>query len=939
MDQLTDPEQPGNAVAPFFAAAQHTPAAPALVDDAGQVTYGELARRVRTLSAALADRVGLETPVSVELGRGRDCLTAALAVLHRGGTAVFADPAARRHVPALGPGVVGLAARDITYSTEDPGDPVGALPGRAESPDPAPRPVHPGCLAYACHTSGSTGIPKWVGVPHAALINRIAWGQRTYPLGPDDRVLWQADPGFDFAVWEMLAPLWYGASVVVADGLRQVNLRDTAERIVRHGVTAAHFVPSVLRAFLRVADAAALAGLRYLFVGGEQFDADLLRRLQAHPLVRLFNQYGPTETCIDSTWFDASHFTGEPVVPIGAPIDGTTVVLLTPDGTANPDAAEGELGIAGVGLACGYLGDPRTTADRFVPSPVGPPGARLYRTGDVVRRRDDGSLEYVGRCDDQVKVNGIRVELEEVRAAVRAAYPAADVAVTAVADGERVRLVAFVAGDCGRQIAHAGGGRLADLLHPVKLPTLVAVPTIARTAAGKPDLPAMMADWLDDPAAGETAPDSASANITPTEAQIAKIWCELLQVPAVGPDDNFFALGGHSLMATELAAGIEESFSVEMPLRDVFDCDSLRELARVVDELAGKESGTMDAQDPNAIPDAALEPVTGAPGGVGATLFNASVSAFAVVSAAELGLLDEIAGAGHLDVAGYADQHDLHHGSVGAIVDALAAAGLLKVGGGIATPTASFPEVYATKGFFLWLLGGCGELLRTGGTVARNRNRTGRFIRRDAKTISIGTGDFGARFIDPVFEAAYAGHPYRCVADLGCGGGSRLIQALRANPEATAVGVDYAPAAVELARERLAAAGFANRAVVIEADVHYLPAHPAFADVDFLTSFLMGHDLWPRERCVTVLENFRTVFPAVRSFALCDTYRSEAVPSLDLPILTLGFEYVHRLMGQYIPTLAEWYEVFGSTCWRVDREHDLLLPPYSKIFHLVPAEA
>ncbi|WP_243722994.1 non-ribosomal peptide synthetase [Actinomadura sp. 7K507] len=567
-----------NAIAPFFAAAERVPRAIALVDDEGRLSYEELARRARAVSAALADRVNVETLVSVEAPRGRDCLVAVAAVLHRGGTVVFSDPGARSDLRRLAVDPVTLSAEDVRDGSR--GDP---------GPEPAVS-VRPEHLAYVCPTSGSTGRPKWVGVPHQALVNRIEWGQRTYPLAHGDRVLWQADPTFDFAFWEMLAPLWHEAAVVIAGGLGQVDLRGTAERINSFQVTAAHFVPSVLDALLRVAGAESLSGLRYLFLGGEQFDSGLWRKLRVLSGVRVLNQYGPTETCIDSTWFDAALYTEGPAVPIGEPIDRTSTALLDTDGIPLPHAEEGELGIAGAGLARGYLGDPRATADRFVPNPDGPPGTRIYRTGDVVSRRGDGRLEFKGRRDDQVKVNGVRVELEEVRGALRTAYPASETAVTAMEEGGRVRLVAFVAdqaADPDGATVVAPDERLVERLHSAKVPTVVHIGSLIRNRAGKPDLPAMV-EQLVQSEQRQTSHLSPPVDLTPTEAQIGKIWCELLGISQVRSEDSFFELGAHSLMATELAEILEESFAVELPLREVFDRDSLRDLALAVDELTNR---------------------------------------------------------------------------------------------------------------------------------------------------------------------------------------------------------------------------------------------------------------------------------------------------------------------------------------------------------------
>lgn len=330
--------------------------------------------------------------------------------------------------------------------------------------------------------------------------------------------------------------------------------------------------------------------------------------------------------------------------------------------------------------------------------------------------------------------------------------------------------------------------------------------------------------------------------------------------------------------------------------------------------------------------------MTGDQMAVATNLFNSAISGFALAAAAELGVLDELEQNSRIDIAAYARDERLHEPSLRAIVDAMASAGIVEVTAdrNAAKPTPAFTAVYDTKGFFVWLLSGCGELLRTAGTVARTAERTGAFVRRDARAIGRGAADFGARFIDPLFEAALGDLEGSFVADLGCGSGDRLIRAVLARPGARGLGIDISPAAVELARERVAAAGLEGLISIVQDDVRALEARPEFAEVDYATCFLMGHDFWPRERCLSVLESLRRCFPRLRSFALCDTYRSGVVPSDDVPFLTLGFEFVHALMGQYVPTLEEWRDVFAASGWRTVAEHDIPMPPFTKIFHLVP---
>ncbi|MFY1669586.1 class I SAM-dependent methyltransferase [Plantactinospora sp. WMMB334] len=322
-----------------------------------------------------------------------------------------------------------------------------------------------------------------------------------------------------------------------------------------------------------------------------------------------------------------------------------------------------------------------------------------------------------------------------------------------------------------------------------------------------------------------------------------------------------------------------------------------------------------------------------------ARLFNSAVASYAVVTAWEVGLLDEMRASGRLDIPRFAREHDLHEPSVRAVLQALEWAEVVRVTDDAdeAKPGDAFAEVYATKGFFGWLLGGCGELLRTGGTVARGGSQGRARIRRDAGRIGTGTADFGRQFIDPVLHRMLEEIDYTCVVDLGCGNGDRLVSAVLARPGSRGVGVDIAPDAIEAARRRVAEAGLLDRVALVEADARRLEPRPEFADVDLATCFLMGHDFWPREDCVAVLAGLRTVFPRLRDVALGDTYRSGEAPGPELPILTLGFEYVHALMGRYVPSLDEWRDVFPDSGWRCHAEHDVTLPPNTKIFHLVPA--
>lgn len=583
-DAAAGPGLAVDVVGGFLAMAGCEPAAPAVIHGDLTTSYASLADRVLSIADRMSGQIGPETVVAVEMERSLDCLAAFLAVMHAGGAAALVDPAlpaARRDLIVAGAGAVVRLTAESIASSPARATPSGAAPVGAASV----RATHADLIAYVCHTSGSTGRPNAVAVTHRALANRLAWGQSEYPLDDGDRVLWHASIGFDFSVWEMLAPLLAGACVVVGDGQTPFDPRRTADQLVRHGVTAVHFVPSVLRAHLKTADPASLARLRYLFLGGEPLDARLLLQVQRLTSARVLNQYGPTETCIDSTWFDCTGLQvdepGDGSVPIGAPIDGTQLLLLSRDGGL-ADEPEAELGIVGAGLARGYLGDPRRTAERFVPSPIGPPGARVYLTGDVVARRADGMLDFRGRRDGQVKINGIRVELEEVRRAVCSVAPEADVAVASpVVDGSP-RLVAFVATEPGIDGVQQLAPDLAAILPAAMIPRVVRVPTLPRLPSGKVDVQALLGTDV-----VATRPDATAVPaLTPLEGRLAEIWASVLDAPSVATIDNFFELGGHSLMATEVVARIEEVFSVELPLGEFFDADTLGDLAAAIAALS-----------------------------------------------------------------------------------------------------------------------------------------------------------------------------------------------------------------------------------------------------------------------------------------------------------------------------------------------------------------
>ncbi|WP_439957803.1 amino acid adenylation domain-containing protein [Micromonospora echinofusca] len=595
---------PGGCLPELIAAqAVRTPDAVAVVAASEQVSYADLAGRVRRLAHHLrAAGVRAETPVAVLLRRDAGLVVALLAVHAAGGVHVPIDPdhphGRRAYVLADSGATVLVSTSDVL--TGPPGADVrvvlldteaDVVAGRPDGPLPA---VDPDGAAYIVHTSGSTGRPKGVVISHAAIRNRVLWTVREHGLGPGDRVLQKTTVGFDAAMWEFLAPLTCGATVVVAaDGVP----RDPAamvRAVAAHRITVLQVVPSVLRLLVEQPDLATCTALRLVCCAGEPLPVALCDRLLARVPVQLVNTYGPTECAIDVTaWRYTGNEPGE-IVAIGQPLDNTRILVLDAEDRLAPIGVAGELCVAGVGLGRGYVGRGDLTAERFVPHPYPQePGERLYRTGDRVRRRADGCLEYLGRLDRQVKLNGVRIEPAEIEAALTE-HPQVQAAVVDVYrdDHGEQRLVAHVVPVAGAGVDEAAlrdhlDRRLPGSMVPSVLRPLAGLPL---TASGKVDRAALPGlRGLD------TAPAAHLAPRTPAEAAVARVFADVLGRDRVGADDDFFALGGHSLLATRLVFRLGSAVGIEVPVAEVF---ARRTVARIAELLTADGPGRPDPVGP-----------------------------------------------------------------------------------------------------------------------------------------------------------------------------------------------------------------------------------------------------------------------------------------------------------------------------------------------------
>lgn len=584
----------------FAEQAARTPDAVAVLDGGDTLTYAELDRRSTAVARGLVARgVGPDVPVGVLLDRSADLVAALLGILKAGGAYLPVDtetPPARvsRLLAAAGapiclvPGDDSDARAAVTAAGCAAAD-VGTLLGADGRDLPA---VHPGHLCAVYFTSGSTGEPKGVASTHRGWAGQMANMHRRYRLAPGESVLLKTPLSFDDVAREIFWPLMVGGRVVVLPPGLHRDPQALLSAAIEHQVVWLQFVPSMLVLFLDEIGpehAAALRHLRHVVSDGDRLRPetvqDFLVRLGAHGC-RLNNHWGTTEVSIDSTHHvcTSADAGGGDAVSLGRPMENHAVYVLDHALQPVPHGAVGELCIGGIGLARGYLGDPGRTAKAFVPHPWRP-GERLYRTGDTGRLRPDGSLQYRGRRDHQVKVRGVRIELGEVEAAVRA-FPEVTDAVVAVwepAPGDR-RLVAYATTDDYESDSPVRA-RLRDFLverlasHAVPS-AIILLPRLPRMPSGKVDRRS-----LPQPDPGALSDEPFVAPTTDTERALAEIWAAVLGAERLGANDDFFAVGGHSLLVTRAVNRMRDAFAVDVPVRLVFEHSTVRGAAARLEEL------------------------------------------------------------------------------------------------------------------------------------------------------------------------------------------------------------------------------------------------------------------------------------------------------------------------------------------------------------------
>ncbi len=557
---------------------RRTPDAPAVVSEDGVLSYAELDARANRLAAG----IGAGPLVAVYLERSPELVVALLAVLKAGAAFLPLSPDdPRERTVAL--------LRDA-----GPAQIVTATPLRDKVPDDIPvvlvedaghdpahaRLVEPRRAAYVLPTSGSTGTPNGAVNTHAGIVNMLRWTQSECPLGADDAMLQRTPVTFDVCLQEIFWALMAGARLVLP---RPGGHRDPAYllRLIReHRVTTLQMVPSLLRSLLREPTVRAdCASLRWILCGGEALDAALLRLCRQLVDAEVYNMYGPAEAAVTATAWRCAPGPVPDVVPIGRPIGNTQAYVLDARRRLVPIGVPGELYLGGVGVGLGYHGRDSLTDERFVPDPFG--YGRLFRTGDRVRHRSDGTLEYLGRLDDQVKLRGVRIEPGEIEAALGAN---AGVRAAAVAlrrdDPDRPQLVAYVVaqddvatGRLGIDLTRYLRNRLPLHMVPTGFVILDELPLSRNGKLDRRRLPA--------PADSEVERDAVPPR-DDVERTLVGLFEELLRVSPVGVTDDFFALGGHSIVAAQLMSRVEQKFVRRPPLGEFFEDPTVAGLAGIV---------------------------------------------------------------------------------------------------------------------------------------------------------------------------------------------------------------------------------------------------------------------------------------------------------------------------------------------------------------------
>ncbi len=604
---------------------ERTPAAVAIIFEEERLSYREvnqranrLAHRLRKLGVASESIVGVFAERSVEM------IVGLVATLKAGGAYLPLDPS---HPPDRLNFMLSEAQPFVLLAQRGLAAHLPQFPGKVvyleddfsgERDDNISNATKPENLAYVIYTSGSTGQPKGVMNTHRGICNWLLWLQETYPLNNADRILQKTAFTFDASLGEFFRSLTAGSQLVLARPGLHGDSRYLIKTICENHITAIQFVPSMLSAFLEDNNAGRCLSLRYVICGGEALPVELQERFFAVlPQAELHNVYGPTEAAVVVTHWKCELGSAEHIVPIGRPIANTQIYILDRVMQPVPLGVVGEIHIGGVQVASGYHSRPELTAERFVPNPFGE--GRLYKTGDLARHRSDGAIEFLGRIDHQVKLRGFRIELGEIEGVLKEHPAVHGAVVTAHQNNSQIsRLVAYVTGDLSRIKVRELQALLKAKLPEYMLPSaILSLEKFPLNLNGKIDRRALPAPSI---TRGEKAFVEASTTL---EAQLVAIWESVLEMAPIGVTDDFFEIGGDSLLGTRIFSEIQNTTGRNLPLATLFQMPTIEKLAAALRQ---------DGWKPNWAPLVAVQPQGSRPpffsvhGGFGGVLFYGALA-------------------------------------------------------------------------------------------------------------------------------------------------------------------------------------------------------------------------------------------------------------------------------------------------------------------------
>jgi len=585
-------------------------------ESAAHITYQDLNRRANQLAHKLMELgVQLEEPVGLCMGRSLDMVVSILAIVKAGGAWVPLEPTLPKErldymVENAGidlvighRAVVGCLSQANWLCLDSQYSELSAyLDTNPDIPS-----LQPENLAYIFYTSGSTGKPKGVMCKHLGLINRIVWGQEKYQFTEQDAFLQKTPFMFDISICEFFAPLCCGARIVLPEPEGHKDPQLLYQVIRDYKVTIAHFVPTMMNAFLSSVDISQCSSLRLVVNGGEEMSKELSDKFFASGTDCAYhNLYGPTEAAIESSFWHCDAASGLDFVPIGKPIANTQLLILDDQMQPVPIGVEGELHIGGAGLARGYKNLPEQTNEKFVAyTPAGSTDAnqapqRLYKTGDLARFMPCGNIQYLGRLDDQVKINGLRIELGEIKSALLQLHGIGEALVVADRSVTRPRINAYVVANTDvliqeqehQALAQWVRNALQDTLPLYMIPSVVMVlerfPLLTNGKINKHALPPIQ----------DSLTVAFEAPVTDTETVLAEVCQHLLDInEPVGVAASFFELGGQSLLAIRLINEIRERFGVSISFAALFNQLSLRQLAELIDAEVAKRAVQVSHDD------------------------------------------------------------------------------------------------------------------------------------------------------------------------------------------------------------------------------------------------------------------------------------------------------------------------------------------------------